>query len=88
MQDAQSTPSAHVLKELTSAYDNRFIDFMTTQSAKARDALLAMPWTAEQQARYERMSQESVTAQQAIEAADTMTFEEWRQRYMDPASLL
>ena len=28
-----------------------------------------------------------MTAQQAIEAADTMTFEEWRQRYMDPASL-
>ena len=88
VQDAQSTPSAHVLKELTGAYDNRFIDFMTTLSAKARDALLAMPWTAEQQARYEQMSQESVTAQQAIEAADTMTFEEWRQRYMDPASLL
>jgi glutamate--cysteine ligase len=87
VQDAQSTPSAHVLKELTGAYDNRFIDFMTMQSAKARDALLAMPWTAEQQARYEQMSQESVTAQQAIEAADTMTFEEWRQRYMDPASL-
>ena len=87
VQDAQSTPSAHVLKELTGAYDNGFIDFMTMQSAKARDALLAMPWTAEQQARYEQMSQESVTAQQAIEAADTMTFEEWRQRYMDPASL-
>ena len=87
VQDAQSTHSAHVLQELTGAYDSNFIDFMTTQSAKARDALLAMPWTAEQQARYEQMSAESVAAQQRIEAADTLTFEEWRQRYMDPASL-
>ena len=88
VQNAETTPSAHVLSELTGAYGNRFIDFMTKQSAKARDALLAMPWTAAQQARYEQMSADSVAAQAAIEAADTLTFEEWRQRYMDPASLL
>ncbi|MEG2047803.1 MAG: glutamate--cysteine ligase, partial [Comamonas sp.] len=87
VQNAQTTPSAHVLQELVDGYDSRFIEFMTTQSAKARDTLLAMPWTAEQQARYEQMSAESVAAQQRIEAADTLTFEEWRQRYMDPASL-
>ncbi|MDR0215100.1 MAG: glutamate--cysteine ligase [Comamonas sp.] len=85
---AQITPSAHVLEQLTSAYDNRFIDFMTAQSARARDTLLAMPWTAEQQQRFEQMSDASVAAQAALEAADTLTFEEWRQRYMDPASLL
>ena len=87
VQNAQTTPSAHVLQELVDGYDSRFIEFMTTQSAKARDTLLAMPWTAEQQARFEQMSAESVAAQQRIEAADTLTFEEWRQRYMDPASL-
>ncbi|MEX8195080.1 glutamate--cysteine ligase [Comamonas guangdongensis] len=85
---AQTTPSAHVLQELTGPYANRFIDFMTAQSAKARDALLAMPWSAAQQARFEQMSEASVAAQAALEAADTLTFEEWRQRYMDPASLL
>ncbi|MBV8250941.1 MAG: glutamate--cysteine ligase, partial [Comamonas sp.] len=63
-------------------------DFMTAQSAKARDALLAMPWSAAQQTRFEQMSEASVAAQAALEAADTLTFEEWRQRYMDPASLL
>ena len=85
---AQTTPSAHVLQELTGPYANRFIDFMTAQSAKARDALLAMPWSAAQQTRFEQMSEASVAAQAALEAADTLTFEEWRQRYMDPASLL
>ena len=85
--NAQTTPSAHVLQELSGSYNHRFIDFMTAQSAKARDALLSMPWTAAQQARFEQMSRDSVAAQAAIEAADTLTFEEWRQRYMDPASL-
>ena len=85
---AQTTPSAHVLEQLTGPYGNRFIEFMTAQSANSRDALLAMPWTAEQQQRFEQMSEKSFAAQSAIEAADTLTFEEWRQRYMDPASLL
>ncbi|MEG3001066.1 MAG: glutamate--cysteine ligase, partial [Comamonas sp.] len=85
---SEITPSAQVLQQLSSEYGNRFIDFMTAQSAKARDALLHMPWTAEQQSRFEKLAEESVAAQARIEAADTLSFEEWRQRYMDPASLL
>lgn len=85
---SEITPSAQVLQQLSGEYGNRFIDFMTAQSAKARDALLHMPWTAEQQSRFEKLSEESVAAQARIEAADTLSFEEWRQRYMDPASLL
>lgn len=87
VQGAQPMPSECVLRELTGRYENRFIDFMTAQSAHARDALLAMPWTAEQQARHESLSEQSLAEQARIEAADTLSFEEWRQRYMDPASL-
>ena len=85
---SEITPSAQVLQQLSGEYGNRFIDFMTAQSAKARDALLHMPWSAEQQSRFEKLAEESVAAQARIEAADTLSFEEWRQRYMDPASLL
>ena len=35
--------------------------------------------------RYSRSDRDSV--QRQIEAADTLSFEEWRQRYMDPAIL-
>ncbi|MCM2348304.1 MAG: glutamate--cysteine ligase, partial [Acidovorax soli] len=61
---------------------NSFTGFSTQQSALARDALLALPWSAAQQARFAALADESVAAQKAIEAADTLPFEEWRQHYM------
>ena len=48
----------------------------------ARDALLALPWSDAQQARYLAMAQASLAEQKAIEAADTLPFEAWRQRYV------
>ena len=33
------------------------------------------------------LADESWAAQKAIEAADTLGFEEWRQQYMDPSQL-
>ena len=59
-----------------------FESFAFHQSELARDTLLDLPWTAEQQARYLAMSEESIAAQKAIEAADTLPFEEWREQYM------
>jgi glutamate--cysteine ligase len=88
VQGREATPSAHVLQELAGRHGNRYIDFMSAQSAHARDALLALPWTAGQQQRYEQLTAESVAEQARIEAADTLSFEEWRQRYMAPESLL
>jgi glutamate--cysteine ligase len=34
------------------------------------------------------MAQQSLSDQQAIEAADSLPFEEWRQRYLSPEGLL
>ncbi|MEG0317234.1 MAG: hypothetical protein RR650_10110, partial [Comamonas sp.] len=61
--------------------------FGLMQSMWARESVLSLPWTAQQQAHFEQMAHTSVQAQKDIEAADTGTFEEWRQRYMDPAVL-
>ena len=55
---------------------------------EARDALMERPWQADQQAKYEAMAQQSLSDQQAIEAADSLPFEEWRQRYLSPEGLL
>ena len=82
-----TTPSARVLEQMRRLHGNSFNHFGLTQSLWARSYLLGLPWTAEQQAHFEQMAHTSVQAQQAIEAADTGSFEAWRQRYMDPAAL-
>jgi glutamate--cysteine ligase len=76
------TPSARVLEHMAREHGNSFTGFPTRQSALARDVLLALPWSDTQQARFAALAEESVAAQKAIEAADTLPFEEWRQHYM------
>ncbi len=82
MQAPERTPSARVLGAMAQQHASSFEGFAFRQSEHARDALLALPWSAEQQARYLAMSDESIAAQKAIEAADTLPFETWREQYM------
>lgn len=83
----QDTPSARVLARMAAVHGNNFTAFSTSQSAMAREALLALPWSAQQQARFDVMAQKSLAEQKAIEAADTLPFEEWRQQYMSAQGL-
>ena len=82
MRAPERTPSARVLDSITQAHGNQFEGFARQQSILARDALLALPWSDAQQARYLALAEESVAAQKAIEAADTLPFEAWREQYM------
>ncbi|MCW8207499.1 glutamate--cysteine ligase [Verminephrobacter aporrectodeae subsp. tuberculatae] len=77
-----STPSARVLECIVQGHGNSFDAFARQQSIRARDALLALPWTARQQARYLALADASMAEQKAIEAADTLPFEAWRAQYM------
>lgn len=85
--DPALLPSARVLEVMARSHGNSFIDFVRTRSEETRAALLALPFSAEQQARFERETQESVEAQKQIEAADTMPFEIYREQYVSPARL-
>ncbi len=82
------TPSARVLDRMGAAHGQSFSAFSLSQSLAARDTLMARPWQADQQAQYEAMARQSLSDQQAIEAADSQPFEEWRQRYLSPEGLL
>src|SRR6218665_1507957 len=87
MRAPASTPSARVLDAIERRHGCNFEDFARRQSIAARDLLLALPWSAGQQARYLALADESVAAQKAIEAADTLPFEAWREQYMAVAGL-
>jgi glutamate--cysteine ligase len=80
-------PSARVLATMRADFDGSYVRFMRAQSQAARERLLALPWSADQQRRYETEAAESVAEQQRIEAGDTMPFEIYRQEYLSPQRL-
>ena len=84
--DPAQTPSARVLQSMA-ACDNSFVCFVRERSLATRDTLLAQPWSFEQQARFLALSQKSVADQRAIEAADVLSFEAYREQYVSPDRL-
>ncbi len=87
LQAPDSLPSARVLALMAQDFDNSFVKFVRAQSEKTRAAFLAMPWTADQQARHEQMSAQSFEDQKKIEAGDSMPFEIYRQQYLSAQRL-
>ena len=80
-------PSARVLAQMHSDFAGSHITFTRALSEQTRQHLQQLPWTAEQQATFEAEAQASVAAQRAIEAADTVDFETFRQGYLAPEGL-
>ncbi|HET7794871.1 MAG TPA: glutamate--cysteine ligase [Rhizobacter sp.] len=85
--DARSTPSARVLAAMAQDFGNSFQRFTQAQSMQTQSRLLALPFTPELQAHFGNLARASVEEQQAIEAADTMPFEIYRQQYLSPQRL-
>ncbi|MNT03686.1 Glutamate--cysteine ligase [compost metagenome] len=87
LENPDSLPSARVLAAIEQQHGNSFVGFVRAQSEQTRAALLALPFSAAQQAGFEQMTAESIQAQKRIEAADTMPFEIYREQYVSPARL-
>jgi len=85
--DADSLPSARVLAAMARDHGNSFTGFVRAQSEQTRQTLLDQPLEPHQLAHFEQMTQDSIEAQKAIEAADTMPFEVYRAQYVSPARL-
>jgi glutamate--cysteine ligase len=80
-------PSARVLAAMARDHDNGFGPFAAAQSRQARDKLLKLPYTGALQQRMEALAGQSVQDQAAVEAADTLPFEQYRQQYVSPERL-
>ena len=80
-------PSARVLDVMTRDFEQSFVRFVRAQSQATRTRLLALPYAAELNARFEAQARESIAKQEAIEAGDTMPFEQYRQQYLAPERL-
>ena len=85
--DDALTPSARVLAAMARDHDGAYVRFVLAQSAAARRHLLALPWTAADEAHWHQLSEQSLAAQRAYEAADALPFEAYRQAYLASAGL-
>ena len=85
--DAALLPSSRVLAAMQRDYGNSFVQFARAQSLATQAELQAMPLSAAQLARLEGLSEQSVAAQQQIEASDTIVFEQYRAEYVSAERL-
>ena len=75
-------PSARVLQAIRGEHGDSFTSFIRACSQDTRERLLALPWSNEQQAHFERLSAESLAEQKRIEDNDSLPFEIYRERYV------
>jgi len=80
-------PSARVLATIERDFGGSYTAFVRAQSEQARNRLLALDWPAALQQRFDDEAAASLAEQAAIEAADVLPFEQWRQDYLAPERL-
>ena len=85
--DPDMLPSARVLAVMKQDHADSHMAFTRAQSLQAKQKLLSLPFSQAQQARFAAASEQSLRDQQAIEAADTMPFEAYRQQYVSAERL-
>jgi glutamate--cysteine ligase len=83
----ETLPSARVLAAVQTDHKDSFVAFARDRSQHIRRELLALPWSDDQQSRYVAMAVRSMAEQQAIEAADSLPFEIYRQEYVSEKRL-
>ena len=81
-------PSARALATLQQDFGGSYTAFIRAQAEQTRNHLLGLPWGAPAQAAFEALADESVAQRRAIEAADTVDFETYRQAYLSPERLV
>jgi len=84
----ESLPSAHVLATMRDKHENSYGRFALAESMRHRAALQSVSLPAALTEEYERLAVESLEAQKAVEAADRIPFETYRQRYLSPDALV
>jgi glutamate--cysteine ligase len=87
LENPDMLPSARVLSAMAREQDNSFAAFTLAQSELTKSKLLKLPYTGGLHARMEAVARQSLADQAAVEAADTMPFENYRQQYISPERL-
>jgi len=87
LEDSSRLPSSRVLSSMASDFDGSYVKFVRARSAAAKRALLDLPWPDAEDSRFQALAELSLREQRALEAADEMPFEDFRQHYLSPEQL-
>jgi glutamate--cysteine ligase len=83
-----TVPSARVLHAMARNHGNSHVRFTLAESLTHRGTLLGMPLKPAVEERFARLAEESLAKQKKIEASDSVDFETYRRRYLNPELLL
>lgn len=84
----ETLPSARVLAAVQNEFNGSFVGFVRAQSVKIKQAMLEAPLSADVQAQFNQLAQTSWEMQLAMEAADTLPFDQYLQAYLSPDCLV
>jgi glutamate--cysteine ligase len=87
LNDPAKTPSARVLEAMARDHGNTYVRFVLAQSLAHREAILRLPFAGDVAERFAQLAAASLTRQRDIEAADTLPFDTYLERYLSPTSL-
>lgn len=87
LENADMLPSTRVLAAMARDHSNSFAGFTLAQSEQTKAKLLKLPFAGSLQARMEALARQSVEDQKAVEAADALPFEQYRQQYISAERL-
>ena len=63
-------------------FDNSYVRFVQARSERTKNTMLSLAFPANIEARFRRLADESHQEQQRIEAADSMPFESYLEKYL------
>ena len=86
--DMDQLPSARVLAEVNAREDRAFVGFIAARAQAIATEFLAKPLSQAEAEAFAALARQSVADQRAIEDADTLSFEAYRQQYVSPAGLV
>jgi glutamate--cysteine ligase len=82
LQDPALLPSTRVLAAMARDHGNGFAAFSLVQSEQAKTKLLKLPYGGSLHNRMEAVARQSAQDQLAVEAGDSLPFEQYRQQYV------
>ncbi len=88
LREPDSTPSARVLRAVRESHDGSYLAFVRDCSLRTRESLKRNRLPHARKRHYDAMARESVEEQKAVEAGDTLPFEQYRVQYLAPERLM
>jgi len=85
--DPTRLPSSRVLASMAADFEGSYVKLVRARSASSKRTLLELPWSEAEDTRFRALAEVSLREQQALEAADEMPFEAFRQHYLSPDQL-